>query len=1027
MFEKLLRFFIDNSRMNYLLFVLVFAVGIVSYNKIPKEIFPTFDLDMVVVNGHYSGASIDTLNKMIVKDLEDDLKSIQGVDTVNTIIKSSSFSIILELQKGVNRFNIAAKAKDVVDSLKSNLPSDMDDPTVKTLDLTKKLLEVVISLKTNNNDILKQKAKDLKSKILNIKNISNVTIYGNSDKIYELIIDEQKIGAYNLNASDIYRSLTTISYIYPLGKIEDPKQHYFLSTSNGAKTKSELENTLLNIGGKVIYLQDIAKVSKKYEDTATLFSLNNNSAIDLVVNQSKAGDATKIEKKVKKLLNNLNKNEKDIVYTIVDNQSKKIKERLNIVVSNILLGVISITLIVALLINTRMAFLIMLGIPTSFVIGAVVFHIFGYTVNLISLVGVLLAIGLIVDDAMVVSENIQQYVENGMEPKEAAIKGTLEMVKPVTIASLTTVFAFMPSLMLSGTMGEVIKLIPIALTVLIVASLIESFIFLPIHAAHTLNKDVKTLSWEKANKIYSNIIHFFIRWKKSFLIIFILGVPFLSVVIIKHSHFQMFPTFDSTIINIALKANQNIKLEQSYKIVNAISKEIYKQNKEKWQIKNITSTAGHRRDSGGNSETYPYVMSISIELNQLKAQNFVDKYITPYLSFYYDDTFMTRDKTSQQISKELNQFLKQNHFKEKYNLVDLSVVQKKVGPIKADIKIGLVSDDYTKISKYIKLLYKELHNIKGVMSVATSTQNGIDELKLKVNKYGHSLGVDEGYLGQILSNKYLELKKSTTFDKDGIVDIKIKSLKKDDLEYFKTQNITLKNGQIVTLDKIVDFKVVKSFEKITKVDGETNFYIFSNVDTQIITASEVLDKLQTTLNKIKKDGVKVVLKGEAEKNADLKRDMKLATSLSMVLILLSILYLFNSFRETFIVMSVIPFSLLGVLIGHQIMGVNLGMTSMIGALGLAGVVINDGIIMMTYLKSAKTLEDVFKMSGKRFRPIILTSLTTLIGVSTLIFFPTGQAVIFQPMAIALGFGLAWGTVLNLIYLPVLYSVAYRLK
>jgi multidrug efflux pump subunit AcrB len=155
--------------------------------------------------------------------------------------------------------------------------------------------------------------------------------------------------------------------------------------------------------------------------------------------------------------------------------------------------------------------------------------------------------------------------------------------------------------------------------------------------------------------------------------------------------------------------------------------------------------------------------------------------------------------------------------------------------------------------------------------------------------------------------------------------------------------------------------------------------------------------------------------------------MKLATALAMILILLSLLYLFNSFRQTFIVMSVIPYSILGVLIGHQILDVNLGMTTMIGTLGLAGVVINDGIIMMTYLNEAKTIEDVFISASKRFRPIVLTSVTTLIGVLSLIFFPTGQAVIFQPMAIALGFGLAWGTVLNLIYLPVLYSFAYKLK
>ncbi len=1021
MFERFLRFFIDNSRMNYTLFVLIFAIGVVSYIKTPKEIFPTFDLDMVVVNGHYNGASIDTLNKIIVQDLEDDLKSIQGVDKITTVLNPSRFSIILELQKGQNRYNIAAKVKDVVDNSKENLPSDMDDPTVKTLELQKKLLEIAISTTNPNSDILKPKAKELKSAILNIKNISEVTIYGDSDKFYEISVNEQKLLSYNLKAIDLYNALQTISSIYPLGKIEDKKHHYYISTTNGAKTAKELQNTTIIVSNKIIKLKDIATVSKKYEDTSTLFALNGNNGMELIVNQASNGDATKITKQIKKVLDKFNLQNEQINYTIIDDQSSKIKERLNVVVSNILLGLIIITLIVALLINLRMAFIIMIGIPTSFVIAAIVFYQLGYTINLISLVGVLLALGIIVDDAMVVSENIQQYVESGMDTKEAAIKGSVEMVKPVTIASLTTLFAFMPSLMISGTMGEVIKLIPIALSALILASLVESFVFLPIHAAHTLKKDSKTLSWEKANKIYSQTIHFFMRWRKSFLIVFVVGVSLSTVLILKKSHFQMFPVYDSTIVNIALKSNVNTTLEHNNKIVKSIVKELLTK-KDDWQIKNITSVAGYRRDSGGNTERYPYVMNIAIELYRLKPSNFVDYYITPNLSFYYDSKGMIRDKTSQAISKELITFLKKHKFKEKYNLIDLSVVQKKVGPIKADVKIGLISNNYNTIDQDIQLLKNKLLQIKGVVSVADSTNRGIDELKIKINNYGKQLGIDEGYLTTILANRYLEIKKSTSFDNDGIVDIKLKSSQKDNLEYFKTQQIPLKNNQTIALDKIADFITVKSFEKITKEDGETNFYVFSNVDTKIITATEVLEKLQPTLDKIKQNGTKIVLKGEAQKNEELKRDMKLATSLAMVLILLSILYLFNSFRQTFIVMSVIPFSLLGVLVGHQIMGVNLGMTSMIGALGLAGVVINDGIIMMTYIRDAKTLDEIFEASAKRFRPIVLTSVTTLIGVSSLIFFATGQAVIFQPMAIALGFGLAWGTVLNLIYLPILFAM-----
>jgi HAE1 family hydrophobic/amphiphilic exporter-1 len=1024
MFEQILRFFINNSRMNYTLFVLVFAVGVVSYIKTPKEIFPVFDLDMISVSGSYTGASIDTLNKIIVSDLEDDLKSVQGVKNITTIVNPSRFSIILELKKGINRYNTASKVKDIVTVNKKNLPSDMDEPSVKTVDIKRSLLEITIS--SNNKDIdLITKANELKRKVLNIKHISEVTIYGDSDKFYELIIDEKKLFSYGISQLDFYRSLKNISYIFPLGTIKGQTKHYFLSTYNGAKNTNELQNTQINIGNKTIYLKDVASVSKKYEDTSTLFSLDAKNAINVTLRQSVDGDATVLEQQVLKLVKSINTNS-DILYTVRNNQSVKIKDRLNIVISNILLGIIIITLIVALLINTRMAFIIMVGIPTSFVIAAIYFHLFGYTINLISLIGVLLALGIIVDDAMVVSENIQQYVEEGMEVKEAAIQGAKDMVKPVTIASLTTLFSFLPLLMMSGTMGEVVKLIPIALSALIVASLIESFIFLPIHAAHTLKKDAKTTSWKMANEIYSATIHFLIRWKKSFLIVFIIAVPVLTVLIVKNSKFQMFPSFDSSTINITLKANVNTTLEQSNTIVKDITKELLKK-KDEFYIHNIGSVAGYRKDSGGNTENYSYSMYMTVELQKLKAQNFLDTYITPYLSFYYDSDSRTRELKSHEISKKLKNYIKENKLKEKYKLEEISVVQRKVGPIKADVKIGLVSNDYEKVNHYMKELSLSINKIKGITSIANSTNKGLDELKVKVNNYGQSLGVTESYIGEILANKYLEVKKASVFDKNGILDINIQSLYKNDIENFKTQKITLPNGNISVLNEICSFEVSESFEKITKENGETNFYTFANVNPKIITASEVLTIIEPLLEKIKNDDVIVVLKGEAEKNAELKSDMILATSLAMVLIMISMLYLFNSFRDTFIVMSVIPYSLFGVFVGHLIIDVNIGMTSIIGALGLAGIVINDGIIMMTYLKKSKTLEEMFIYSAKRFRPIILTSLTTLIGVSSLIFFPTGQAVIFQPMAIALGFGLAWGTILNLIFLPTLYAFANKLK
>ena len=1026
MFERFLRFFVENSRMNYTLFALVFALGIYSYNKMPKEIFPTFDMDMISIKGSYVGASVDILDKMAVTQIEDNVKSLEGIIDTTTVISPGKFSIILELQKGKDRYAMANKVKDAVALTTVDLPSDMDEPSVTVVERSRDLINISLTSQKLNVDGMKKFADDFKSKILTISGISEVTIFGDSDKYYEILLDDKKIEAYDIDKSELFNTLGTLSYIFPIGKIEGLTKHYYVSTYNGAKSANELANTLIKLSNGSLYLSDIAQIKKRYQDSNTLYSFNGKNALSLALKQLDSANAMQISKDIAKLIKQVQPSQKEIQISISDDNSERIKERLDIVGSNIAIGIIFIVLLVWLLINARMSFIIFLGIPTSFVIAAFYMYIFGYSINLISLVGVLIAIGIVVDDAIVVSENIQQHIEDGMPPKEAAIQGASEMVKPVTIASLTTLFSFLPVLMISGTMGEVMKLIPIALSALVVASLIESFVFLPIHAAHTLKSGAKVTNWSYVNNIYSEVIHFFMRWKKSFLIIFIILVPVLTVVAIKTSKFQMFPTFDADNIKISIKANQNTTLEESFAIVKKIEQDLIN-NKELYHIRSIDSRAGYRRDSGSNTERFPYVMYMTVELNKLAPSNFLDNYVTPYLSVYYNKEERTRTKSSQEITKDLEIFLSKSNYKKTFNLTDLVVLERKVGPIKADIKIGLVSHDNEKIIKAIETLTKKLVSIDGTKSVANSAKFGIDEIKLKVNSYGQKLGITESNIGSYLSNLYSSRKKSVSFDDKEMLDLKIESLHKDDYENFKNTQIKLQDGKIVRLSQICDFTIQKSFEQLTKDNGEKNFYIYANVDTKIITSTEVMEQLEPLLIQIKKSGITIVKKGEAKKKKELARDMMYAAILAITLIMLAMLYLFNSFRETAILMSVIPFSFLGVLIGHKILGLNLSMPSIIGALGLAGVVINDGIIMMTYLKKAKNIEEVFFRATKRFRPIVLTTITTLIGMSSLIFFATGQAVIFQPIAIALGFGLAWGTILNLIYLPVLYTFVRGLK
>jgi len=1021
MFDKILRFFLENYKINYTLFFLLFALGIYSYSKIPKEISPVIEPNSISIRGSYNGTSVDTLNNMAVVEIENEVKNIVDVKNVTSIVSPGKFSIILELEEGADKTKVTDAVQDALALVEMNFPADMNEPTIRSVAHSRSIMHLSIVSSKISRAKLKTLAKEIKGKITSIKDVSDVTIFGNSELFYEVLIDEKKVEAYGLSLDEVIKIFSELSYIYPLGKIDNKKEQYFISTQNNTKLSKKLEDTIININNQQISLKNIAKIEKKYEDSSTLASVNAQNSITLAISQNPKGDAISIANEIKNFVAKLNI--KNVDFNIKMDKSTLIKERLNTVISNILLGILLITLLTAILINIRIALVIALGIPTSFILGAIYFYFTGNSININSLVGVLIAIGIIVDDAIVVSENIQQYIEKGYSAKKAAFLGTKEVAKPVTIASITTIFSFIPLLMLSGKLGQIIELIPIAFSALVIASLLESFIFLPIHASHILHANSKTLSWHKAQGLYSKLLHIILAHQKSFLTIFIIVVPLLIFYFMQHARFQLFQSFDSPAVNITFKAEPNTTLEDSLKIIQTIERDIL-QNKEKLFVKDISSTAGYRRSATGTAEMYPYVGYISLELYKIKPQNFVEKYITPYLSFYYDEKGRIRDTSSKEISKRLRLFLKKKKYKKRFALTNLMVVENGMGHTKADINIGVISNKHKKALQAIREIETAFAKLNGIKYFGDNVKVGADEIKLAVNSYGEELGITQKYLGNYIANLYLSKKVGTLFEDNELLEIKIKSINhKDSLENFKNLEIPLKNNNsIVRLKDICCFTKVESLERLVKDNGETTFYVFANVNASVLTASEALNKITPILERIKqKYGVKFKFKGEREQKRTMQTEMIFASLLAIILIFIAILYLFNSFKETLIVMSVIPFSLLGVYLGHFFMGLNISLPSLIGALGLAGVIVNDGIIMMDTINKAKSKNDIFLLAARRLRPIILTSVTTIVGLSSLIFFSTGEAAVFQPLAVSMGFGLLWGTILNLFYLPAIYT------
>jgi multidrug efflux pump subunit AcrB len=658
--NKIILFFLNNTRINYSIFLLLIAIGIYTGFKISKEIFPRFELDMITISGGYSGASIDMIDLSVASSIEDNIKNINGIKSLSSSITSGRFSIMAELKKNTNKNKVLEDIKDGVNLAKPTFPSDMNDPIVRAVTISRNLARVAITSDVLSIDKLVEISKKLQEELLTIKGIYEADIVGDSEFFYEINIDEKRIETLNISHNSLFSAISKLSYIFPVGKIEDTKQVY-LSTANGKKSIEEFASTLLNIQGKTFRLLDVAQIKRKHSDKSRLFTYNLKPSISISIKQAENSNAMNIVQNVKKIL--AKKSNKNVQYILYDDNSTIITERLNMVTSSIIFGIILLFITMSFLINMRMAIIITLGIPVAFLFTIMYFYFFGFSINLISLIGLLIATGIIVDDAIVISENIQRYIEEGKSATDAAIDGVSELIKPISIASLTTIFAFLPSLMISGTMGKFIQLIPIAVSMTLLASLLEVFLFLPLHAKHILSVKSKSLSWELANNFYLKIIKFLFLRKKLFLVFFIILTPILTVVLLKQTSFQLFPKFDSANINISIMANKNTKLEDSFKIVREIEKDIMT-NKEKWGISTISSTAGFRLTNARTVKRSPNSMYIRINLYDLIPKDSINLYIIPALSIFKTDRKRIRKISSSKLSLIFIKYINENGYKE---------------------------------------------------------------------------------------------------------------------------------------------------------------------------------------------------------------------------------------------------------------------------------------------------------------------------------------------------------------------------
>ena len=558
--------------------------------------------------------------------------------------------------------------------------------------------------------------------------------------------------------------------------------------------------------------------------------------------------------------------------------------------------------------------------------------------------------------------------------------------------------------------------------IIVVASLIEAFIFLPLHSKHILRPKSKVLDWSPLYNAYGKVLEKLLSYKKTFLLIFTLSVVLFCYWSFENSKFSMFPRLDRSNIKLSGFLPNHYTLEKTDEIVKAFEQELM-DRKEQFFIKDISTLVGVGESMAKGEELNPAAFFISLELHEYASSHPFNQFINSIFSFSFvkTDDEPKRNIKSKALIRKLKKELKP--LKKKYGLKELEVFTKRFGSFNVDIELRLTSENKALLQESIDQLLDKLKSIEGVETATAEEKETQDQFIFSVNEYGKSLGLQDSDIASMLGSAFNKTTRAKTISSQEIIRAYIEPINAiKNLKNFELSINIGGNRSFVRLSDVATISLKKHSDEIRKIKGKIIDEVYATIDDKKITANEVLDELQPLIDEISQKGVSFDFGGEKESQDKFMSDLKNVLALSLFLIALTLLINFPSFRAVIAILSIIPLSLPGIFIGHFIMDLKLSFPSIIGAVGLIGVVINDGIIMLDFLQKANTFEEFIEKAKQRVRPIFITSITTVLGLSMLIFFPEGQSLFLQPLAVSLGFGLFWGTVMNLFYLPCFYAM-----
>jgi multidrug efflux pump subunit AcrB len=1022
----MIRWFTKNGiAANFLMVGILLAGLYTAFFKIPLEVTPALSWNLVMMDMRYRGGNPKDIEKAILIPVEAALESVQGIEQLNADASNGRARFYLRAKDGVDLRGLMDDVKAQVDTI-TTFPRETEPPRIFIPESanSREVLTVAVYGNLSDHDLLKA-ARQVRDDLLEIPGISRTSIQADRPREISIEADESLLRSYNLTFQQIADAVRRSSVDMPAGSIRTESGRMTVRTRGQAYSEEDFSMIpIRSANGADVLIGEVATVIDGFEGGTKYVEFNEKPALYVEVMRVGQESAIDISDKVHEYVNNAHQRFPDgVELTIWKDESQSIRGRLDTLVSSLFQGSILVIIILGIFLRPQVAFWVVLGIPVSFAGGVLLMPFFGVTANIMSLFGYILVLGVVVDDAIITGENVYTRLKTGMDPTEASILGTKEVAVPVTFGIITTIVAFLPLLYFDGVWGDFAKQIPPVVGTVLVFSLLESKFILPAHLKHIKIKPSNNLFSRFQTRIanglerfvenvYQPSLGFAVSHRWSVLAVFMtMGLIMAGYCVGGRMGFQSFPTVDTTRLTaiFALPGDTPLEVTDRYirRIVGAVDQlkeEFVDPGTGEPLVRNISLVSGAKYPGRGYSQSQGFVQ---LEVVPPEGRSEPGPRNSVIASRWAEIIGPIPEARQFRVYSEST--LKQGgEYNEEFLNLELR---------------GPSSEEKALVAEQIRDL---LRGYEGISTAWADINLRAEELVVSLKPRAVELGLSQQLLSrQIRQAFYGEQAQRVLHDVDDIrVMVRLPEDKRESLYTFERIKIRTPRGAEIPLTTVADIEFTTAPTFVERNDRAEVIRIGAQPIDETVDivgiSKEITPKLQELCDEV--EGISFQWMGYVAEAEESKRRTILG-SLALIFILFALLAIpFKSMVQPFFVLTALPFGVIGALLGHLVMGLTPSYLSIFGMLALAGVVVNDSLVMVDYInqrtrEGMSLLNACLEAGGKRFRPIILTSATTFVGLLPLMLETSLQAQFLIPMAVSLGFGVVFATTITLYLIP----------